>query len=373
MHWFSRTRKNPEPAQPGPDSGHRQEPPLRELSPALKLGLLALEAVYRTGFGLRELWARLERPAKVQAIQVIGIGNLVLGGAGKTPCVMAIAQSLQQAGWRCGILSRGYRSQAEQRKPTLVLPENLAHLPARQVGDEAWWLAWRTRCPVAVGKDRRSSLKMLLAAIPDLNVVILDDGLQQRDLYCDKTLLVIDERGFGNGHCLPYGPLREPAIQLRRFTAWIDNGFQPAPPHGRTSLPELGTTLKQVNRSWVPLTLWQSPEQWLSLDEGIAQLRGRKILAVAGIAMPERFFQSLRGLGLSVDTLALKDHDPELIFHVQQRLQQTHYDHVLMTEKDAVKFFSTSTSLSSTAWALRRDAQCDAEFIQRMMYGPETP
>jgi tetraacyldisaccharide 4'-kinase len=186
-------------------------------------------------------------------------------------------------------------------------------------------------------------------------------------------VLVIDERGFGNGHCLPYGPLREPAIQLTRFDTWVNNGLQIAHPDGLGPLPRLSAPLTQVGSSWVPLTAWQTPERWLSVDDGIAQLRGRRILAVAGIAKPEQFFQSLRDMGLAIETLPLADHDPELASRIEQQLQLTHYDHVLMTEKDAVKFFSTHRTLPSEAWALRRDAQCDSEFIQRMIHGPKTP
>ncbi len=371
-HWFYRGPGTSPPAEPRSHSEHQQEP-AQELSAALKVGLLVLEGAYLTGLALRELWARLKPPKKVHDVRVVGVGNLVVGGAGKTPCVLAIAQSLTKAGWRCGILSRGYRSQAEHGKPTIIFPEDLAQLPALTVGDEAWWLAWRTQCPVAVGRDRHSSLNALRAAIPDLNVVILDDGLQQRYLHCDHTVLVIDERGFGNGHCLPYGPLREPAIQLTRFTAWVNNGLQIAHLDGLGPLPRLSAPLRQVGSSWVPLTAWQTPEHWLSVDDGIAQLRGRRILAVAGIAKPEQFFQSLRDMGLAIETLPLADHDPELARRIEQQLQLTHYDHVLMTEKDAVKFFSTHRTLPSEAWALRRDAQCDSEFIQRMIHGPKTP
>ena len=356
-----------------------------------------LERLYLALWRLREFVAtRRPPPHAPDGIHVIAIGNLLVGGAGKTPCVLALALALRAAGIPVGILSRGYKSRSERSRPTVLLPYNLMNLSPEQVGDEAWLLAWRTESPVAISKNRQWGLEALLRADPSIKVVLLDDGLQQRTLAWDQSLLVMDDRALGNGHCLPAGPLREPAQDLGRFSYWIDNGLSslsteegrspmapmaPIAPIAQIApiapiaplaaltaqLPAAGGPLKQTLGPWVPLEHWRDGKQWLTTPQGVAAFRGRSILAVAGIAVPDRFFNLLSELGLEFDRFALDDHDPQLVAHVIGRWQVKNYDVVLMTEKDAVKFFHHDTPLHSKAWALRREAQLEPDVLQRLI------
>lgn len=338
-----------------------------------RAGLWVLELIYRLLLWLREaVWVSMIYPSKkIPSVRSLAVGNLVLGGAGKTPTVMALALALRDREIRAGLISRGYKSRAEHLGPRILVPDDLASTSAGEVGDEAWLLCWRTQLPVAVGKDRYASLLALKQKFPDLKVAILDDGLAQRRLLTDQKLLVLDSRGFGNGHCLPLGPLREPAINLQRFDAWVDNGFSESNA-GLSSLPPQRMRLTQSDGPWIRVDQWQSPECWLPLKTGLEQFRSGRILAIAGIAVPERFFESLRKLGLRFESLALEDHDPQLVSKTLQHCEAQAYDTILMTEKDAVKFFHHTHKLREKMWALRRQAQLESTAIERLMHGHET-
>ncbi len=343
------------------------------LKPHERAALWAAEGLFRLLLWFREkVWVGLFKPAKSLAgVRVLAVGNLIVGGAGKTPTVMALSHALVDMGLRTGLLSRGYKSEAEHGAPRVLTPADLAKVTAQEAGDEAWLLCWRTQLPVAIGKDRYGALLALKNQFPDLQVAILDDGIAQRSLRPDQQLLVLDSRGFGNGHCLPLGPLREPAVNLQRFDAWIDNGFSQA--RQKTfALPAQGITLEHANGPWVNVAQWQSPAHWLDFNAGLEKFRAGKILAVAGIAVPDRFFESLRGVGLQFDALALEDHDPQLVSKTLRHCQTHSYDAILMTEKDAVKFFHYDHELRRKMWALRKQSQLDSTAIERLMHGRKT-
>ena len=338
-----------------------------------RAALWLLELIYRLLLWLREsVWvALIHPPKKVPSVRCLAVGNLVLGGAGKTPTVMALALAFRDRGIPAGLISRGYKSEAEHLSPRILTPEDLALTSAQEVGDEAWMLCWRTQLPVAVGKDRYASVLALKQKFPDLKIAILDDGLAQRRLLTDQKLLVLDSRGFGNGHCLPLGPLREPAVNLQRFDAWVDNGFSESN-SGVSALPPQRIRLTQNDGPWIRVDQWQSPECWLPFEKGLEQFRSGKILAIAGIAVPERFFESLRKLGLRFESLALEDHDPELVGKTLRHCEAQAYDTILMTEKDAVKFFHHTHRLREKMWALRKQARLDSTAIERLMHGHKT-
>lgn len=340
-----------------------------------RAGLGVVSSVYQLLLWLKQAYVgMLSQPKTVPGLRVVAVGNLIVGGAGKTPCVIALAEALSAAGIPCGLITRGYRSAAEHQPSRVIDPSELAATNAATIGDEAWLMAWRTQLPIAVGKNRHQGATALKHRYPSMHVVLLDDGLQQSSLACDFKMLVLDERGFGNGHCLPQGPLREPIGDLKRFDAWIDNGFSRHPSAEKLSpnLPIWQGRLSQTNSAWVPINGWSNPADWLDLASGVARFRSQRILAVAGIAVPDRFFEGLASLGLACDTLALEDHDPETIARVFAACKTQHYDVVLMTEKDAVKFFNQTSMPTTPMWALRRQAQLDPDFLQRFVHGLET-
>lgn len=340
-----------------------------------RAGLWLLSLAYLGLASLRRGYlAIFSPPRRVPNLQTVAVGNLIVGGAGKTPCVIALAEALTTAGISCGLITRGYRSAAEHQTSRVIDPSELPITPAASIGDEAWLMAWRTQLPIAVGKNRFEGALALKHRYPNLQVALLDDGLQQSTLATDLKILVLDERGFGNGHCLPLGPLREPIGDLSRFDAWVDNGYSSNPrhPHVITQLPQWSTAMSQSNDAWVPLSAWSTPQDWLNLQSGLARFQSKRILAVAGIAVPERFFQTLQALGLKCETLALQDHDPKTIERVAAQWASQNYDLILMTEKDAVKFFSQVPTPTMPIWALRRQATLDSEFLTRFVHGLKT-
>ena len=258
-------------------------------------------------------------------VPVVVVGNLVAGGAGKTPLVMAMVQHLQAAGRRPGVVSRGYGRLVQTCLE--VLPE----LSAELCGDEPLLIKQRTGAPVFVARRRGDALQALLGAYPDTDLVICDDGLQHYALRRDLNIAVFDDRGIGNGWLLPAGPLREVWPQPRKplqtrgpqsvapVHLLLHTGRQPAFA-GFQSSRSLAQEALAADGSRVPLQ----------------SLQGEDLTAVAAIANPDVFFDMLRQQGLTLNrTLALPDHDAMSgapIWDQRQRL--------LCTEKDAVKLFA---------------------------------
>lgn len=247
-------------------------------------------------------------------VPVIVVGNISVGGVGKTPVVISLAEQLRAAGYQPGILSRGYggRHQGE------VTP----HSDATQVGDEPALIARRTGCPVWVNVDRSQAGRALLQAHPAVDVLICDDGLQHYALKRDIEIAVVQRPlGLGNGLHLPAGPLREPMQRLQTVDVVIETGALPATP--------------AVSASY-QLTL--QPGTWTAVAEGhrettLASLRTQPLVAVAGIGHPQRFFKVLSGLGLTCETHSFPDHHAYSRADFASMTQKT----ILMTEKDAVK------------------------------------
>ena len=272
--------------------------------------LALLESCYRYSLALRRLaYASGWRHSTRLPVPVLVVGNLTVGGTGKTPLVARLAQELSDRAWRPGIALRGY---GVGGRPRLLPPT----ARAGDYGDEAVWLSRATGCPVAIGGDRVAAARLLLDQGCDL--VLCDDGLQHWALARDLEVLVIDGlRRFGNGRLLPAGPLREPARRALRVDYRLVNG-------GAAADGEL--PLRVVARGAIRLGELDPPvplEQW----------RGRLVHAVAGIGHPERFFQLLETLGLLVDRHPWPDH------HRFDGSECCFKDGapVLVTEKDAVK------------------------------------
>ena len=249
-------------------------------------------------------WLRSER----LPVPVVVVGNLSVGGTGKTPLTIAVAQALRQRGWQPGVVSRGYGGR--QREPLLL---DASPDPV-QVGDEPC-LIHASGAPVAVGRDRAAAARLLLAAGCD--VVIADDGLQHYALARDVEICVIDgRRRFGNRRLLPAGPLREPLARLARVDFRVCHG----------GVAEAGEIPMQL-RGDVAVNLRDGRTQPL------ASFAGQRVHALAAIGHPRRFFDSLRAAGIAPIEHAFPDHHAfvaaELAFAGELPL--------LMTDKDAVK------------------------------------
>ena len=262
-------------------------------------------------------------------VPVVVVGNITVGGTGKTPLVIHLAQALRVLGRHPGIVSRGYRGTATG------VAEVTASSDPRTTGDEPVLLARLAGCPVFVGRDRTAAAAALLAGHPDCDVILADDGLQHYRLARDIEIVMFDERGVMNGWPLPAGPLREPLSRLRGADAVVLNGtpLSPVPTLARPVF-----AMRLVSGSFHRL---DDPLVKCSA----ADLTGGKLHAVAGIAAPQRFFDQLSGLGLSFAGHPFADHHDfcadDLAFGG---------DAILATEKDAVKL--SRLSLTLPVWVL---------------------
>ncbi len=267
------------------------------------------------------------------AVPVVIIGNLSVGGTGKTPVVIWLVKALQASGFTPAVVSRGYGGAEEL---SAVSPASSPQL----VGDEPVLIARRTQCPVWVGRDRAAAVKRLVSANPQVDVVISDDGLQHYRLARDCEIVVIDaQRKFGNRLLLPAGPLREPVSRLGSVDAVVINGGE-AP---QIAVPGFAMRLQgsQFHNLVHPTTRIEADQ--------LSQLR---VHAVAGIGDPQRFFSHLRQLGLTFIPHAFPDHH---VFSASD-LEFANADAVIMTQKDAIK---CSHFARDNWWSLPVDAQID--------------
>jgi len=268
-------------------------------------------------------------------VPVIVVGNLTVGGSGKTPLVLWLVRSLQQHGWRPGIISRGYGGKARQAQP--VNQDSDSSL----VGDEPLLLARRSGVPVFVGRDRVATAQALLAAHPECNLLVSDDGLQHYRLQRSIEVAVFDGRGCGNGCLLPAGPLREPLHRLANVSALVWNGSRDPQLLPRACSPQ------QFDMQLVGQRFSAANAAEKQCDA--CALRGRRLHAVAGIGDPRRFFAQLRALGLDFEEHPFPDHHA----YSAADLAFANDGVLLMTEKDAVK---CAALVTGEAWALPVDA-----------------
>lgn len=281
--------------------------------------LAPLALVFLALTGLRR---RLVRPEQLPC-PVVVVGNLYVGGTGKTPTTLALVRALQTRGWRPGVIARGHGRDAATAR--------LVHVDddARAVGDEPLLIAQTSGVPVAVAARRIEAGRLLLAAHPECNVLIADDGLQHLALARDFEIAVIGPQGLGNGWVLPAGPLREPPSRLASVDALVLNSASALPTAGGR-LPQaylLNASLGDAQ----PLT--GGPALALAELARRQRTQGLRILAAAGIGLPERFFAMLSAAGLALDTLALPDHHD----YATNPFASREADLVLITAKDAVK------------------------------------
>ena len=277
-------------------------------------------------------------------VPVIVIGNITVGGAGKTPLVLALAESLRQAGRSVGIVSRGYGRKDDA--PQAVL----SHSPPAEVGDEPVLLATKSGVPVWVGRDRAAAGAALLAAHPDIDLLLCDDGLQHYRLRRDVEIAVFDGRGVGNGHLLPLGPLREPLSRLRSVDAIVFNSLsEPLALPGNAPNFDMRLAPGDFYRLGNP-----------ALCVSAASFAGKKLHAVAGIGDPARFFRSLECLGLNFEPHPFPDHHPYQIAELNFPSGEV----ILMTEKDGVKCAAFNLP---DAWVLPVTAQLPSPLTELLL------
>jgi len=271
-------------------------------------------------------------------VPIIIVGNLTVGGTGKTPLVIELANLLKKHGYRPGIISRGYGGKARSW-PQQVRWDGDPSI----VGDEAILIARRTLCQMAVGPDRVASAKSLLK-YTDCNVILSDDGLQHYALGRDIEIAVIDGiRRYGNEKCLPAGPLREPVKRLEQVNFKITNGIA-----GPEEFAMVYKT-QQLRRA-------DDPEVTLNLSD----LKKQTVHAAAGIGNPKRFFDQLRLSGLNIVEHAFPDHHP----FKKTDLDFGEIQPIIITEKDAVK---CQRFYLHNVWYQPIKANLDNQFIEQLL------
>lgn len=310
--------------------------------------LWPLAAVFKLVLNFRfGLYMLGYKPQTTLAVPVIVVGNIFIGGTGKTPLVIWLVQRLRAAGWHPGVVSRGYGAAADAVH--LVRQDS----NSAQAGDEPLLIAQRTGCPVAVGRHRVAAAQALLAAHPDTDVLIADDGLQHYALARDAEIVVFDARGCGNGWLLPAGPLREPPQRRRDFTI-----LNAAPDTQVPGLPP--DTLRMTLAPGLAYRLGDPANQL-----PLAQLRGRRLVAAAGIGNPQRFFDSLTAVGLEFHAMPLPDH---YVFDAGT-FANVSAEAILITEKDAVKCREIAALRDDPRlWVATADAVLDADLATQLIH-----
>ncbi|MCU6498837.1 tetraacyldisaccharide 4'-kinase [Rugamonas sp. A1-17] len=293
----------------------------------LACALWPVSLLFRALSGLR---AALFRAGVLKSsrlpVPVVVVGNIYIGGTGKTPLTIWLVQALQAAGMTPGVISRGHGSDGGGAREVSAVST-----PA-QVGDEPLLIKQRTGCPVMVGRDRADTGRALLAAHPEVNILLTDDGLQHYALRRDVEIILFDGRGAGNGWLLPAGPLREPVSRRRDFTV-INTPVLTG---------ELARSVGAAGAAPIQMTLAGAHAEQLrdrSQRRTFAELAeasngaALRVAAAAGIGNPARFFGMLKAAGLRITELPLPDHHD-----FQDRpFDALDADLILMTEKDAVK------------------------------------
>lgn len=276
-------------------------------------------------------------------VPVIVVGNIFVGGTGKTPLVIWIIQLLQEQGWKPAVISRGYGSSAQQVRAV----ENNSH--ANEVGDEPLLIAKRTGVPVFIGRDRAAAGLALLQAHPNVNIIISDDGLQHYALGRNIEIQLSDSRGNGNGWLLPAGPLREPATRQSDFYV-------------------VNTTEESAGDAYV-MQLVPVDAERLSDRSQRQSLRDfsfvQSVAAVAGIGHPERFFATLRSHGINlIITQALPDH----FDYATNPFADIEASAILITEKDAVKCMQHNAIANDVRiWVVPVQAHVDASLAKHIL------
>jgi tetraacyldisaccharide 4'-kinase len=270
-------------------------------------------------------------------VPLVVIGNIVAGGSGKTPLLIALCEYIRDMGYKPGVISRGYGGSLSGIKQ---LTEKDS---AEQVGDEPLMIHLRTKVPVVVGADRVAAVDYLVGH-NQVDIVLSDDGMQHYRMRRDLEFAVVDaQRRFGNGFCIPAGPLREKVSRLDDVDIVVFNG------------------VNQIEQGscWYQLKIVSLSKLDGSKSASFSSFSGRPVHAIAGIGFPPRFFEQLKNHGLTIIEHAFSDHH----FYQQEDFLGWHKDCIIMTEKDAVKCRHLSLS---DAWVVSVQADLSDTLKSRL-------
>ena len=338
--------------------------------------LWPVSLIYGATVWLRKLLYRLDVfHTQNLPVPVIVVGNVFVGGVGKTPLVIALVKQLTEQGLKVGVLSRGYGRSGDGSQSVT------AQSSATEVGDEPVLIARACQVPVFVGKNRFQTGQHLLAQNPHVQLIVCDDGLQHLALAHDLALCVFDERGLGNGWLLPAGPLREPwpvdrsgysqVITLSTSNYAIQNPERVNEQVLEKEEEELQMQVLEKDKEQpkelkkpkadflVPRVLADFAQQADGTTQALSIFQGQKAQALAGIGKPQVFFDMLTDKGIALSaTKALADHDDMRSIHIDPEMGE-----VLCTEKDAVKLWN----FQPTAWAVPLVTEIPKELLNTIL------
>ena len=307
------------------------------------LFLRPLALLFRGLAQLRRRWLQSKFQGLPFAVPVVVVGNLSVGGSGKTPLVVALVKALAERGLKAGVVSRGYGGRAAQY-PVMVSVDSVA----AEVGDEPLLIAQQTvalDCPVVVDPNRHRGVEFLLASA-QVDLILTDDGLQHYGLYRDVEIAVIDgARGLGNQRTLPAGPLREPVQRLSEVDFVLVNGAATGLDSDSEISIQASAFRHFASGSIIALDAWAE---------------SRSVHAVAAIGNPERFAKTLEGLGFELSLVGKNDHQPLSLADISFNDQRP----VIITAKDAVKFIHTAPY---NLWVLEVEMIVESAFVDRLV------
>jgi tetraacyldisaccharide 4'-kinase len=299
--------------------------------------LFGLLAAFR-----RALYALHLRHAARLPVPVIVVGNIFVGGTGKTPLTIWLVEALRRAGYTPGVISRGYGSGSGNGRGGVQTPRAviIGGDPALY-GDEPMLIAEQAHCPVMVGRRRVDAGRALLLVHPEVDVIISDDGLQHYALARDIEIVLSDSRGIGNGWLLPAGPLREPVSRRRDFTVANLSGGAGVGAHADVVAADAGPVQGGFGMTIAGDDAWQLRDpgcrralhDFAEYTDSDGLRQPNRIVAAAGIGNPSRFFATLRQAGLQLTEMPLPDH----YRFSENPFEALDADVILITSKDAVK------------------------------------
>ncbi len=278
----------------------------------LSTGLLPLSWLFRAIVTVRRFYYRVYHYRRtLPSVFILVVGNLTVGGTGKTPFLIWLARQCRGHGLKVGIITRGYKKHQAGK-----ILEALPHSLSKEVGDEALLLVQKTACPVIVAANRMQAVGLLLSKYrPD--VILSDDGLQHYKLPRNVEIAIVDgARQFGNGRCLPAGPLREPVSRIQECDLVVSNGRNDNYKYSFETVPESAVSLGQD-----------------TVRRPLQDFMDCTVHAVAGLGNPARFFRMLESAGIRIIRHVFPDHHA----YVEADLEFGDNKPILMTEKDAVK------------------------------------
>ena len=308
--------------------------------------------------------------------KLITVGNVLVGGVGKTPTVLAITKQLRSEGFNVAVVTKGYAGEKlNLNNAPEIIPNNISNFEAaRYFGDEPTLISRLSSVPVCVAKDRTLAIEHLISHNPALDYIVADDGIQSLHQFSEKKILVFDERIMGNGYCLPYGPMREPWPTPYFIDAVILN-FPAGHKIKRSSLNKILSkdNISQIFESKLVIKCWENLERKRigcseihNLSEIKSKAGTKKVLAVAGIGVPNKFFSTLKSLGLDFDALPLNNHEKD-INDIIKRVDISNYDLVLTTEKDGVKVALKDKEIVRKLWKLITELHLPDDFYRKLI------